>query len=115
MQYSDDCLLNLPERAHMAQTIHPVDEVLPIGQVLAVGIQHVLVMYAGAIAVPLIIGAGLKLPKDQIAFVISSDLFACGLVTLGALYRWQKNQYHITTRQAPRQRRKPCSQPYGFC
>ncbi|SAK80356.1 permease [Caballeronia catudaia] len=66
----------------MAETIHPVDEVLPVGQMLAVGIQHVLVMYAGAIAVPLIIGAALKLPKDQIAFLISSDLFACGLVTL---------------------------------
>lgn len=66
----------------MSQTIHPVDEVLPFGQMLAVGIQHVLVMYAGAIAVPLIIGAALKLPKDQVAFLISSDLFACGLVTL---------------------------------
>lgn len=70
----------------MAQTIssavHPVDEVLPAGPMLAVGIQHVLVMYAGAIAVPLIIGAALKMPKDQVAFLISSDLFACGLVTL---------------------------------
>jgi uric acid transporter len=66
----------------MSQTIHPVDEVLPFGQMLAVGIQHVLVMYAGAIAVPLIIGAALKLPKEQIAFLISSDLFACGMVTL---------------------------------
>ncbi|WP_277187722.1 nucleobase:cation symporter-2 family protein [Caballeronia sp. BR00000012568055] len=70
----------------MAQTIqsavHPVDEVLPAAQMLAVGIQHVLVMYAGAIAVPLIIGAALKLPKDQVAFLISSDLFACGIVTL---------------------------------
>jgi uric acid transporter len=66
----------------MARTIHPVDAVLPFGQMLAVGIQHVLVMYAGAIAVPLIIGAALKLQKDQVAFLISSDLFACGLVTL---------------------------------
>lgn len=66
----------------MSQTIHPVDEVLPFGQMLAVGIQHVLVMYAGAIAVPLIIGAALKLPKEQVAFLISSDLFACGVVTL---------------------------------
>ncbi|AQH00608.1 purine permease [Burkholderia sp. KK1] len=66
----------------MSQTTHPVDEVLPLGQMLAVGIQHVLVMYAGAIAVPLIIGAALKLPKEQVAFLISSDLFACGLVTL---------------------------------
>ncbi|MDR5839195.1 nucleobase:cation symporter-2 family protein [Caballeronia sp. LZ034LL] len=66
----------------MAHTPHPVDEVLPFGQMLAVGIQHVLVMYAGAIAVPLIIGAALKLPKEQVAFLISSDLFACGIVTL---------------------------------
>jgi NCS2 family nucleobase:cation symporter-2 len=66
----------------MAHTIHPVDEVLPLPAMLAVGIQHVLVMYAGAIAVPLIIGAALKLPKDQVAFLISSDLFACGIVTL---------------------------------
>ncbi|SAL63703.1 permease [Caballeronia choica] len=66
----------------MVASTHPVDEVLPFGQMLAVGIQHVLVMYAGAIAVPLIIGAALKLPKDQVAFLISSDLFACGLVTL---------------------------------
>jgi NCS2 family nucleobase:cation symporter-2 len=66
----------------MARTLHSVDEVLPFGQMLAVGIQHVLVMYAGAIAVPLIIGAALKLPKDQVAFLISSDLFACGIVTL---------------------------------
>jgi uric acid transporter len=66
----------------MVASTHPVDEVLPFGQMLAVGIQHVLVMYAGAIAVPLIIGAALRLPKDQVAFLISSDLFACGLVTL---------------------------------
>ncbi|MDR5775103.1 MULTISPECIES: nucleobase:cation symporter-2 family protein [unclassified Caballeronia] len=66
----------------MAHMTHPVDEVLPLPAMLAVGIQHVLVMYAGAIAVPLIIGAALKLPKDQVAFLISSDLFACGIVTL---------------------------------
>lgn len=66
----------------MGQSTHPVDEVLPFGQMLAVGIQHVLVMYAGAIAVPLIISAALRLPKEQVAFLISSDLFACGIVTL---------------------------------
>src|ERR1700759_1095293 len=66
----------------MNKSTHPVDEVLPFGQMLTVGIQHVLVMYGGAIAVPLIIGAALKLPKDQLAFLISSDLFACGIVTM---------------------------------
>lgn len=63
-------------------TVHPVDEVLPTPRLFALGIQHVLVMYAGAIAVPLIIGRALKLPPEDVAFLISADLFCCGLVTL---------------------------------
>jgi NCS2 family nucleobase:cation symporter-2 len=62
--------------------IHPVDEVLPLGKLTLLGIQHVLVMYAGAVAVPLIIGGALKLPKEHLAMLINADLFACGLVTL---------------------------------
>ncbi len=63
-------------------TVHPCDEILPAGKLVTLGLQHVLVMYAGAVAVPLIIGSALKLPKDQIAFLISADLFACGIATL---------------------------------
>src|SRR5918993_3321681 len=63
-------------------TVHPVDEVLPAPKLFALGLQHVLVMYAGAVAVPLIIGGALKLPKDQLALLINADLFACGIVTL---------------------------------
>jgi NCS2 family nucleobase:cation symporter-2 len=66
----------------MTEPIHPVDERLPLGRLFALGLQHVLVMYAGAIAVPLIIGGALKLPKEQIAFLINADLFCCGIVTL---------------------------------
>ena len=62
--------------------IHPVDEVLPAGKLTLLGIQHVLVMYAGAVAVPLIVGGALKLPKDQMAMLINADLFACGIATL---------------------------------
>ena len=62
--------------------VHPVDEKLPLGRVTALGLQHVLVMYAGAIAVPLIVGRALKLSPEQVAMLISADLFACGLVTL---------------------------------
>src|SRR5207302_4391244 len=62
--------------------IHPVDQMLPIPRLLALGLQHVLVMYAGAVAVPLIIGRALKLPPEDVAFLISADLFACGLATL---------------------------------
>jgi uric acid transporter len=66
----------------MAQNVHPVDEFLPIPKLLTLGLQHVLVMYAGAVAVPLILGRALKLPPEDVAFLISADLFACGLATL---------------------------------
>ncbi len=63
-------------------SVHPVDEKLPAGRMAALGLQHVLVMYAGAIAVPLIVGRALKLSPEQVAMLISADLFACGIVTL---------------------------------
>lgn len=66
----------------MTVTVNPVDEVLPAPKLVALGLQHVLVMYAGAVAVPLIIGRALKLPPEDVAFLISADLFACGLATL---------------------------------
>jgi uric acid transporter len=66
----------------METTTHPVDERLPAGKLAALGVQHVLVMYAGAVAVPLIIGRALKLAPEQVAMLISADLFCCGLVTL---------------------------------
>jgi NCS2 family nucleobase:cation symporter-2 len=58
------------------------DENLSVPKLFALGIQHVLVMYAGAVAVPLIIGRALKLQPEEVAFLISADLFACGLATL---------------------------------
>ncbi|HMM22716.1 MAG TPA: nucleobase:cation symporter-2 family protein [Selenomonadales bacterium] len=61
---------------------HPVDELLPKGQLFAYGLQHVLAMYAGAVAVPLIIANALGLTKDQLIFLINADLFTCGIATL---------------------------------
>ena len=66
----------------MTNAIHPVDERLPTGKLAVLGLQHVLVMYAGAVAVPLIVGRALKLSPEQVAMLISADLFCCGLVTL---------------------------------
>lgn len=66
----------------MSELTHPVDEILPFSRLATLGLQHVLVMYAGAIAVPLIIGKALQLTPEQIALLISADLFVCGLVTL---------------------------------
>jgi uric acid transporter len=58
------------------------DEDLTVPKLFTLGIQHVLVLYAGAVAVPLIIGRALKLQPEEVAFLISADLFACGLATL---------------------------------
>ncbi len=66
----------------MTTAVHPVDEVLPTGRLTALGLQHVLVMYAGAVAVPLIVGRALKLSPEQVTMLIQADLFCCGLVTL---------------------------------
>ena len=65
-----------------AAGVHPVDEHLPTPKLITLGFQHVLVMYAGAIAVPLIVGRALQLSPSEVAFLISADLFVCGIATL---------------------------------
>jgi hypothetical protein len=49
----------------MSEPVHPVDQILPYPKLGALGLQHVLVMYANAVAVPLIIGGALHLPKGS--------------------------------------------------
>lgn len=62
--------------------VSSVDEVLPMGRMSVLALQHVLVMYTGAIAVPFIIGSALNLTQAQIAFLIQADLITCGIATL---------------------------------
>jgi OHCU decarboxylase len=71
-----------PDLAPTRPDVDPVDGLLPYGSMAAIGLQHVLAMYAGAIAVPLIVAGALRLPKDQVAFLVNADLFACGIATL---------------------------------
>ncbi|EYD75027.1 Xanthine permease [Rubellimicrobium mesophilum DSM 19309] len=59
-----------------------VDEVLPGAKLFTLGLQHVLVMYAGAVAVPLIVGRALGLEAQDVAFLIAADLFVCGIVSV---------------------------------
>ncbi|HXE49852.1 MAG TPA: nucleobase:cation symporter-2 family protein [Ramlibacter sp.] len=72
-------------------TVDAVDQRLPTGRLAVLGLQHVLVMYAGAIAVPLIIGRALQLSPQQVAMLISADLFCCGLVTV--IQSWGATQW----------------------
>ena len=56
-----------------AATAHSVNELLPAPKLVTLGFQHVLVMYASAIAVPLIVGRALQLSPEEVAFLISAD------------------------------------------
>lgn len=62
--------------------VHPVDEVLPARQLFSFGLQHVLVMYAGAVAVPLILGSALGLTAAQVVTLINANLLTSGIATL---------------------------------
>ena len=72
----------MTDLTHRRARVHPVDEVLPAPRLFTLGLQHVLVMYAGAIAVPLIVGRALQLPPEEVAFLISADLFVCGIASI---------------------------------
>src|ERR1700722_13227550 len=51
---------------------HPVDQVPPPGRLLILGLQHLFIMYAGAVAVPLIVGPAVGLDSSDIASLIQS-------------------------------------------
>ncbi|MBC3413114.1 purine permease [Pseudomonas sp. SWRI51] len=63
-------------------TPRPEDENLGLGANLAYGLQHVLTMYGGIVAVPLILGQAAGLGPAEIGLLIAASLFAGGLATL---------------------------------
>src|SRR6478672_8279261 len=60
----------------------PEDQRLPIGSMFAYGFQHVLTMYGGIIAPPLIIGAAAGMNSQDIGLLIAACLFVGGLATI---------------------------------
>ena len=68
------------------KTPHPVDEIPPFVKLFPLGLQHVLAMYAGAVAVPLIVGGAMvsagELDEGDIVHLIMADLFVAGIATL---------------------------------
>lgn len=61
---------------------HPVDQVPPAPKLAALGIQHVLAFYAGAVIVPLLIAQSLNLDAATTIHLINADLLTCGIATL---------------------------------
>ena len=72
----------LPPETGDRPAVHPVDEVLPAPRLFVLGLQHLFIMYAGAVAVPLIVGGALKLPISTIGLLVNADLFVSGIATI---------------------------------
>jgi xanthine permease len=60
----------------------PEDQTYGPGQLLAYGTQHILTMYGGVIAPPLIVGGAAKLSPGDMALLVTAGLFISGLATL---------------------------------
>ena len=58
-----------------------MDEVPPAGRLAVYGFRHVLAMYAGAVAVPLILASAVGFPEDQLVYLMNADLLTCGVTT----------------------------------
>lgn len=68
--------------SRQTKSTRPEDARLPVGSSFAYGLQHVLTMYGGIIAVPLIIGKAAGLDGSGISVLIASCLFMGGLATI---------------------------------
>ncbi|MCH4985337.1 nucleobase:cation symporter-2 family protein [Macrococcoides goetzii] len=54
---------------------------------LLLSIQHLLAMYAGAIIVPIIVGHALGFSAQETAYLVSVDIFMCGVATFLQVYK----------------------------
>lgn len=63
-------------------TVAPEHEFLGFGKSFAYGLQHVLTMYGGIVAPPLIVGTAAGFTAEQIAMLITASLFIGGLATM---------------------------------
>ncbi|WP_314196368.1 nucleobase:cation symporter-2 family protein [uncultured Arthrobacter sp.] len=73
--------MNITKKSRPAAT-RPEDQRLSIGSTFAYGFQHVLTMYGGIIAPPLIIGAAAGMSSQDIGLLIAACLFVGGLATI---------------------------------
>lgn len=64
------------------KTVSPEHEFLGVGKSAAYGLQHVLTMYGGIIAPPLIVGTAAGLSGMEIGLLIAAALFVGGLATI---------------------------------
>ena len=64
------------------EVTRPEDERLGTGRTISYGFQHILAMFGGVIAVPLIIGGAAGLSQPEITLLVASALFLSGAATI---------------------------------
>lgn len=57
------------------------------GQNIALSLQHLLAMYAGAVVVPIIIAGALDYTPEQTSYIIAADIAICAIATLLQVYK----------------------------
>ncbi|MBF0816291.1 purine permease [Microbacterium paludicola] len=55
---------------------------LPWWRAMLFGLQHVIVMYTGCVAVPLVFGAAMGLDQRTIGILVNADLLVAGVITI---------------------------------
>ena len=70
------------DNATAAVAVRPEDERLSIAQNIVYGLQHILSMFGGVIAVPLIVGGAAGLEPAETALLVACGLFVSGLATM---------------------------------
>jgi xanthine permease len=55
---------------------------MPLWRTMLFGLQHVIVMYTGCVAVPLVFGAAMGLDTTTIGILVNADLLVAGLITI---------------------------------
>lgn len=59
-----------------------VDERLPLGRASVYGLQHILAMFAGIVAVPLLVGSAIGLTQAEMTILIQGAMISSGIGTL---------------------------------
>ncbi|MGE8204275.1 nucleobase:cation symporter-2 family protein [Heyndrickxia sp. NPDC080065] len=62
-------------------------------KIATLSIQHVLAMYAGAVIIPLIVGGEMGLKGEKLTYLVSIDIFMCGIATI--LQVWKNRFFGI--------------------
>ena len=66
----------------MVEGEHPTDQMLKLGDLFLLGMQHIAAMCAGAMAVPMIVGNSLGLSQEEIHILVSAAFMMVGIGTI---------------------------------